>query len=119
MRYLDLLPDRPAAPAGTEWEDPGFYPGDAPRPRQVRNLLKALSAEVSEASPAGIGLWPPLGSVVDAPANRLFDTAAQYIEEQADREELLRAAREVRHAWWEAAALFKQAGGPAAMGQAA
>ena len=119
MRYLDLLADAPAKLLPAKWEDPGFYPGDSPRSRQVRNLLKALSAEVSETSPAGIGLWPPLGSVVDAPANWLFDTAAQYIEEQADREDVLRAVREVRHAWWEAAALFKQAGGSAAMEQAA
>lgn len=109
MRYLDLLPELPARTADPEWEDPGFWPGDIPRARHLRNLLSALSAEVASTSPAGLGKWLSLGTVVDAPADRLFDCGFAYVEGRAEREELLRAAREVRHSWWKAAALFKQA----------
>ena len=92
----------------TEWEDPDFWPGDAPRARQVRSLLAELSQEVSQHAPAGIGLWPPLGDIVDPPANRLFDGCTDYVEGRVDDEKLLRAVREVRHSWWLAAALYRQ-----------
>ena len=107
MRYLDLLAEAPVAVDAAAWEDAGFWPGDAPRARQFRSMLSALAAEVSQTSPAGIGTWPPLGDLVDPPIDRLSDIGTEYVEGRADREDVLRAVREVRHSWWEAASLYR------------
>ena len=79
------------------------------RREQVDRLFAVLSEEVSKNAPPHVGRWEPAWKVVRGPTNRLLDAAEEYTAERIGRDELLRAAREVRHAWWEAAALFKQA----------
>lgn len=89
------------------------------RREQVKRLFAVLSAEVSRNAPIGIGHWGPAWEVVEGPSSRLLDATEEYIAERIGKDELLQVAREVRHSWWEAAALFKQAGGSAALEQAA
>ena len=79
------------------------------RREQVKRLFSVLSEEVSRNAPPHLGQWGPAWEVVEGPSSRLLDATEEYIAGCIEKHELLRTAREVRHAWWEAAALFKQA----------
>lgn len=79
------------------------------RREQVKRLFAVLSAEVSRNAPPHIGHWGPAWEVVEGPSSRLLDATEEYITERIGKDDLLLVAREVRHSWWEAAALYKQA----------
>ena len=106
-RPKGALPKPPEPPFGSLDSAPpeAFWE----RESQLERLYRDLSEEVSKDAPVGIGTWPPLGEIVDPAAHRLFEAGTSYVEARVDREELLRAARELRHSWWLAAALYRQA----------
>ena len=90
----------------------GTSPTEAEREKranQVERLYRSMSEELTRTIPREVSAWPPAWPVIEPPAYRMFETGHAYAEGRTDRTELLRVAREVRHAWWEAAALYKQA----------
>jgi hypothetical protein len=89
------------------------------RDRQCERIYRALSREVMRTVPREVAHHPPAWPVVEPPVHRLFEVARAYTERRQDRQALLRAAREVRHAWTYAAAMYERAAGADIEGAAA